>query len=40
MATLAVELPLTTTMRLRSIAEIARKEGEDLTKTGCSVGMP
>src|SRR5262249_21754947 len=28
---LAVELPLTTTVMLRSIAEIARHEGEDLT---------
>lgn len=30
LATLAVELPLSTTIMLRSIAEIAREEGEDL----------
>ena len=34
MATLAVELPVTTTLMLRSIAGIARKEGEDLTQAG------
>ncbi len=34
MATLAVELPVTTTLMLRSIAGIARKEGEDLRQTG------
>ena len=33
-ATLAVELPVTTTLMLRSIAGIARKEGEDLQHTG------
>jgi hypothetical protein len=33
-ATLAVELPLTTTLMLRSIAGIARKEGEDLRHPG------
>lgn len=32
LATLAVELPLSTTLMLRSIAEIAREEGEDLAK--------
>ncbi|KQT09816.1 peptidase [Methylobacterium sp. Leaf399] len=32
LATLAVELPLSTTLMLRSIAEIARSEGEDLAK--------
>jgi hypothetical protein len=32
LAGLAVELPLTTTLMLRSIAEIARREGEDLTQ--------
>ncbi|HJE25414.1 EcsC family protein [Methylorubrum zatmanii] len=31
LATLAVELPLSTTIMLRSIAEIARQEGEDLS---------
>lgn len=31
LATLAVELPLSTTLMLRSIAEIAREEGEDVT---------
>jgi hypothetical protein len=31
-AALAVELPLTTTLMLRSIAEIARHEGEDLSQ--------
>lgn len=31
LATLAVELPLSTTLMLRSIAEIARQEGEDLS---------
>ena len=31
LAGLAVELPITTTLMLRSIAEIARREGEDLT---------
>jgi hypothetical protein len=31
-AALAVELPLTTTLMLRAIAEIARHEGEDLSK--------
>lgn len=31
MIALAVELPLTTTLMLRSIAEIARNEGEDLS---------
>ena len=30
LATLAVELPVSTTLMLRSIAEIAREEGEDL----------
>ncbi|MDR7036829.1 MULTISPECIES: EcsC family protein [Methylobacterium] len=30
LATLAVELPLSTTLMLRSIAEIAREEGEDI----------
>lgn len=30
LATLAIELPLSTTLMLRSIAEIARSEGEDL----------
>ncbi|MFE1602436.1 EcsC family protein [Methylobacterium sp. ID0610] len=30
-ATLAVELPVSTTLMLRSIAEIARREGEDLS---------
>jgi hypothetical protein len=34
MATLAVELPVTTTLMLRSIAGIARKEGEDLRQAG------
>jgi hypothetical protein len=33
LATLAVELPVTTTLMLRSIASIARKEGEDLRQT-------
>jgi EcsC protein family len=33
LATLAVELPVTTTLMLRSIAGIARREGEDLTQT-------
>jgi len=33
-ATLAVELPVTTTLMLRSIAGIARKEGEDLSRPG------
>ncbi len=33
-AALAVELPVSTTMMLRSIAEIAREEGEDLTQPG------
>jgi hypothetical protein len=32
LAGLAVELPITTTLMLRSIAEIARSEGEDLTR--------
>lgn len=32
LTTLAVELPLSTTLMLRSIAEIAREEGEDLAK--------
>jgi hypothetical protein len=32
LAGLAVELPITTTLMLRSIAEIARREGEDLTR--------
>jgi hypothetical protein len=32
LAGLAVELPITTTLMLRSIAEIARREGEDLTQ--------
>jgi hypothetical protein len=31
LAGLAVELPISTTLMLRSIAEIARREGEDLT---------
>ena len=31
-ATLAVELPVSTTLMLRSIAEIAREEGEDLSE--------
>lgn len=31
LATLAVELPVSTTLMLRSIAQIAREEGEDLT---------
>ncbi len=31
LTTLAVELPVTTTLMLRSIAEIAREEGEDLS---------
>lgn len=31
LATLAVELPVSTTLMLRSIAEIARQEGEDLS---------
>ncbi|ACL61483.1 EcsC family protein [Methylobacterium nodulans] len=31
-ATLVVELPVSTTLMLRSIAEIARREGEDLSK--------
>ncbi len=30
LATIAVELPLSTTLMLRSIAEIAREEGEDI----------
>jgi hypothetical protein len=34
LATLAVELPLTTTMMLRSIANIAREHGEDLSLRG------
>jgi hypothetical protein len=34
MATLAVELPVSTTLMLRSIAGIARKQGEDLSQTG------
>lgn len=34
MATLAVELPVTTTLMLRSIADIARDEGEDLNQIG------
>ncbi|WP_163360772.1 EcsC family protein, partial [Klebsiella aerogenes] len=29
-ATLAVELPVSTTLMLRAIAEIAREEGEDI----------
>jgi hypothetical protein len=33
-AALAVELPVSTTMMLRSIAEIAREEGEDLASPG------
>ena len=33
-ATLAVELPVTTTLMLRSIAGIARREGEDLRHPG------
>src|SRR6185369_12187522 len=32
LAGLAVELPVTTTLMLRSIAEIARREGEDLSR--------
>ena len=32
LATLAVELPVSTTLMLRSIAQIAREEGEDLSK--------
>jgi hypothetical protein len=32
LAALAVELPLTTTLMLRAIADIARHEGEDLTQ--------
>jgi hypothetical protein len=32
LAGLAVELPVTTTLMLRSIAEIARREGEDLSE--------
>jgi hypothetical protein len=32
LAGLAVELPITTTLMLRSLAEIARREGEDLTE--------
>ncbi len=32
LAALAVELPVTTTIMLRSIAEIAREEGEDLSR--------
>jgi len=34
LATLAVELPITTTMMLRSIANIARQQGEDLALRG------
>src|SRR5947209_4687134 len=34
LAALAVELPVSTTMMLRSIAEIAREEGEDLAEPG------
>jgi hypothetical protein len=34
LATLAVELPVTTTLMLRSIAGIARREGEDLRSAG------
>jgi EcsC protein family len=34
LATLAVELPVSTCMMLRSIAEIARSEGEDLLSSG------
>ena len=34
MATLAVELPVTTTLMLRSIAGIARRQGEDLRSSG------
>jgi uncharacterized protein (DUF697 family) len=34
LTTLAVELPLTTTLMLRSIAHIARRHGEDLTLIG------
>jgi hypothetical protein len=34
LTTLAVELPVTTTMMLRSIANIARRHGEDLTLRG------
>ncbi|MGM9458182.1 EcsC family protein, partial [Lacticaseibacillus rhamnosus] len=30
LATIAVELPVSTTLMLRSIAEIAREEGEDI----------
>jgi len=33
LATLAVELPVSTTIMLRSIAEIARSEGESITST-------
>lgn len=33
LATLAIELPLSTTVMLRSIAHIARNEGEDLDRT-------
>jgi hypothetical protein len=32
MAALPIELPLTTTLMLRAIAEIAREEGEDLSR--------
>jgi len=34
LASLAIELPVTTTLMLRSIAGIARAEGEDLTQPG------
>jgi hypothetical protein len=36
-ATLAVELPVTTTLMLRSIAGIARREGEDLRHPGAKL---
>jgi EcsC protein family len=37
---LAVELPLTTTFMLRSIAEIARHEGEDLSQLEARLACP
>ena len=36
-AALAVELPVSTTIMLRSIADIARSEGEDLTDAGAQL---
>ena len=37
LATLPLELPISTTLILRSIAEIARDEGEDLSRPGASL---